>query len=124
MKRKLLALIIIPVILCGCNTHNAQNTESHAEITINYPSDDTVNGYRPEGNGSMPDEISANSTVPAKPKPDETAPTKYIGNSSSKKFHSLDCRYAEKLKAEKRVSFKSREEAVESGYKPCGICKP
>lgn len=57
MKRKLLALLIIPVILCGCNGSVADNAESHAQITVNYPSDDTVNGYRPGGSGSMPDEI-------------------------------------------------------------------
>lgn len=67
MKRKLLALLIIPVILCGCNGSVADNAESHAQITVNYPSDDTVNGYRPGGSGSMPDEIPADSTVPAKP---------------------------------------------------------
>ena len=55
MKRKLLALLIIPVILCGCNTSNVKNNDSHAEITVNYPTDDTVNGYRPGGSGSMPD---------------------------------------------------------------------
>lgn len=59
MKRKLLALLIIPVILCGCNGSVADNAESHAQITVNYPSDDTVNGYRPGGSGSMPDEIHA-----------------------------------------------------------------
>ena len=32
MKRKLLALLIIPVILCGCNTSNVKNNNSHAEI--------------------------------------------------------------------------------------------
>ena len=116
MKRKLLALLIIPVILCGCNGSVADNAESHAQITVNYPSDDTVNGYRPGG--------SADSTVPAKPKPNETAPTAYIGNSNSKKFHTPDCLYAKKLKDENRVSFKSREEAVSEGYDPCGKCKP
>ena len=124
MKRKLLALLIIPVILCGCNGSVGDNVESHAQITVNYPNDDTVNGYRPGGSGSMPDEIPADRTVPAKPKPNETAPTAYIGNSNSKKFHTPDCLYAKKLKDENRVSFKSREEAVSEGYAPCGKCKP
>ena len=67
MKRKLLALLIIPVILCGCNGSVADNAESHAQITVNYPSDDTVNGYRTGGSGSMPDEIPADS--PQSPSP-------------------------------------------------------
>ena len=72
----------------------------------------------------MPDEIPADSIVPAKPKPNETAPTAYIGNSNSKKFHTPDCLYAKKLKDENKVSFKTRDEAVNEGYKPCGKCKP
>ena len=72
----------------------------------------------------MPDEISADSTVPAKPKPNETAATAYIGNSNSKKFHTPDCSYAKKLKDENKVSFKTRDEAVNEGYKSCGRCKP
>ena len=124
MKRKLLALLIIPVILCGCNGSVADNAESHAQITVNYPSDDTVNGYRPGGSGSMPDEIPADSTVPTKPRHNETAATAYIGNSNSKKFHTPDCSSAKKLKDENKVSFKTRDEAVNEGFKPCSRCKP
>ncbi len=46
----------------------------------------------------------------------------YIGNVNSKKFHELDC---SKLPSEaNRIYFTSREEAIEKGYEPCGICKP
>lgn len=72
----------------------------------------------------MPDEISVDSTVPAKPRHNETAATAYIGNSNSKKFHTPDCSSAKKLKDENKVSFKTRDEAVNEGYKPCGRCKP
>lgn len=47
---------------------------------------------------------------------------KYIGNKNSKKFHLPSC---SSLPAEKnRVYFNSREEAINAGYSPCGICKP
>lgn len=44
----------------------------------------------------------------------------YIGNKNSKKFHRPDCHT---LPAEKnRVELFSREEAINSGYSPCGNC--
>ncbi|MGE5396360.1 MAG: MBL fold metallo-hydrolase [Chitinophagales bacterium] len=46
--------------------------------------------------------------------------TGYIGNRNSKKFHLPSC---QSLPAPKnRVYFKTREEAVEAGYSPCGRC--
>lgn len=46
----------------------------------------------------------------------------YIGNKNSKKFHRPDCRM---LPAEQnRVEFSNREDAISSGYSPCGICNP
>lgn len=125
MKRILLAILIIPILLCGCGKAAETGTASHAEVTVNYPTDNTVNGYRPSGSEKMPEIISAEAEItPAVPTEDETAPTAYIGNSSSKIFHKTDCSSAAKLKEENRVSFKSREEAVSGGYKACGRCKP
>lgn len=46
----------------------------------------------------------------------------YIGNKNSLKFHLPDC---SGLPAEKnRIYFRDREEAVELGYEPCGLCHP
>jgi len=50
--------------------------------------------------------------------------TVYIGNMRSKKFHRPDCRWAEKISPSNRVRFKSREEALKSGYDPCRVCSP
>lgn len=48
--------------------------------------------------------------------------TAYIGNVNSKVFHLESC---SNLPAEaNRVSFASREEAVNAGYTPCGNCNP
>lgn len=46
----------------------------------------------------------------------------YIGNKNSKKFHLPDCKSLPS--EENRVIIDSREEAINSGYSPCGICKP
>lgn len=46
----------------------------------------------------------------------------FIGNKKSKKFHRSDCKC---LPAEhNRVNFKTREEAIEMGFTPCGLCEP
>ena len=58
-----------------------------------------------------------NPTVPA-----VSTEVKYIGNKNSKVFHLPSCH---NLPAEKnRVNFKSRDEAVNAGFKPCGNCNP
>lgn len=49
---------------------------------------------------------------------------KYIGNSSSKKFHYPDCQWAQKISPGSRIEFKTRDEAVNSGYQPCKACRP
>lgn len=46
----------------------------------------------------------------------------YLGNPKSMKFHRPDCRTIKH--PERFVSLSSRDEAVASGYKPCGVCNP
>lgn len=49
----------------------------------------------------------------------------YVLNTSSMKFHSPDCTYAESIKDGNRQEFNgTREELIEDGYSPCGTCKP
>jgi hypothetical protein len=49
---------------------------------------------------------------------------KFVGSSSSKKYHTLDCRYAQKIKPENRIYFSSEEDARSQGYLPCKVCIP
>jgi len=49
---------------------------------------------------------------------------KYVASKKSKVFHIPDCKWAQKIKPENLVGFKSREEAVESGRRPCKSCRP
>lgn len=56
---------------------------------------------------------------------------KYIasGNRSKKeedirKFHHVECPYAEKISDKNKVLFRSIDEALDEGYRPCRICKP
>lgn len=49
---------------------------------------------------------------------------KYIGNRNSKIFHNTSCYSAVSMSKVNKVPFRSREEAVQQGYRPCGRCKP
>lgn len=46
----------------------------------------------------------------------------YLGNQKTMKFHNPGCRTIKH--PERFVSLSSRDEAVASGYKPCGVCNP
>lgn len=49
----------------------------------------------------------------------------YILNKSSMKFHSESCSQASTIKAENREEYKGdRQSLIDSGYSPCGFCKP
>ncbi|MDF2521054.1 MAG: hypothetical protein K0R84_1682 [Clostridia bacterium] len=54
-------------------------------------------------------------------KPVENA-VNYIGNKNSKVFHLPSC--SSLPKPENQVKLGSRQEVIDTGYTPCGICKP
>lgn len=49
---------------------------------------------------------------------------KYVGSVKSNKYHYPMCKWAQKIKPENLVTFKSAKEALEAGYIPCKVCKP
>ena len=48
----------------------------------------------------------------------------YVGNANSRKFHFANCSFVGKMNPNNRVSFNSRDEAINAGYVPCKRCKP
>lgn len=48
----------------------------------------------------------------------------YVGNANTHKFHYADCSFVSKMNPSNRVSFNTRDEAVNAGYVPCKRCKP
>ena len=56
--------------------------------------------------------------------PDPSNNTQYIGNKKSMRFHSPSCRSVTQMKEKNKVEFSSREEAIDSGFIPCGDCNP
>jgi len=48
----------------------------------------------------------------------------YVASKNSKVFHRPDCKWVKKISPKNLIGFKSREEAVRSGRKPCRSCEP
>lgn len=57
--------------------------------------------------------------------PVTTDDVKYILNTSSKKFHKINCSAAESIsKYNKELYSGTKENLIQDGYSPCGICNP
>ncbi|MHC4211855.1 MAG: Ada metal-binding domain-containing protein [Planctomycetota bacterium] len=75
-------------------------------------------------------EIDPNSTSvrpkrPIDPRISEiTSQYSYVASRSSKVFHSSDCRIVARIALKNIRGYKSRQEAVEAGKRPCKRCKP
>jgi hypothetical protein len=50
--------------------------------------------------------------------------TMFVGSKTSKKYHNCDCTWAKKISKQNLACFKDIEEAENSGYIPCKVCKP
>ena len=48
----------------------------------------------------------------------------YVGNRNSRKFHYSWCSSVSDMKEKNKVTFHSREEAIEKNYVPCKKCNP
>jgi hypothetical protein len=48
----------------------------------------------------------------------------FVASKSGSVFHRPDCRWAQNISGDNRLGYKSREEAIQSGKRPCKSCKP
>ena len=53
--------------------------------------------------------------------PDDTL---YVGSLNSDKYHECTCKWAQKISEKNLACFKSKQDAEDKGYKPCGVCNP
>jgi len=49
---------------------------------------------------------------------------KHVASKKSEVFHRLGCKWAKRISPKNLIGFKSREEAIRSGRRPCNSCKP
>ena len=55
---------------------------------------------------------------------DDDAALVYVGSEESNKYHRVDCRWAQNIRAHHRLGFTSPEAAAAFGRVPCGTCRP
>jgi hypothetical protein len=48
----------------------------------------------------------------------------YVASKSSNIFHKPECRWAQNISQENLIKYKSRDEAIKTGKKPCKTCNP
>ena len=46
----------------------------------------------------------------------------FAGNERMKIYGELDCKSGKRMKKQNRVFFKTEEEAIKEGFRPCGNC--
>ena len=127
--KKFICIFLTLLCLCGCSTSDYNMTDNtHSQITVNLPTDNTVNGYRQGGNSqSMPQTISADEVKPASPAQNSSAKntkTEYVGNLNTHIFHKSTCGSVGTMKEENKIIFEGRDAAISGGYTPCKRCKP
>lgn len=54
----------------------------------------------------------------------ETAEQRYIASKSSGVFHKPGCRWAQNISAANLMTYKSKDEAIKDGKRPCKSCNP
>ena len=94
--------------------------------------DSTENGSDPSKaggteNGSDSDRSDSSGSGSGESYPDLDVPdgVTYILNTNTMRFHSIDCKGARTIKEHNREWFYgTRDEAIEKGFVPCGMCNP
>ena len=119
IKLKRVIFLVLSVLLfisfCGCK---GEETESRADVIINMPEDNSVNGYRVSApqNSSITSSSNENKAEPTE--------TKYCVNINSKVFHKISCSSVSTMKEENKAFFLNRDLLIDEGYTPCKRCNP
>ena len=58
-----------------------------------------------------------------KPKAPKSKKVTYVASKTAKKFHLLDCPFAKQILPNKKITFKSKDSAMNKGLKPCDCVK-
>ena len=108
------------VIVDGKNLNEILLKEGLAEIMYIPPSE----FYPFNWAGDNTHVSSGTSTSSDTSSDSSSASGTYIGNSNSHKFHVPTCKSVGKMSEKNKVTFTSRNEAINQGYQPCKNCNP
>lgn len=124
----LIFLVFAGFSLMGTSTHTSDDLDNdisnNDEMTLsddNYENNDQTDSS--EGDYNSDDEYNSGESS----KSDEyssSSSESYVGSANSDKFHDPSCTYANKIKDENKVSFSSKDDAIDSGYHSCSYCNP
>ena len=67
---------------------------------------------------------STSRTKPSPQNPPAASASPFVASKSGSVFHRPECRWAQNISGDNRLSYKTREEAVQAGKRPCKTCKP
>ena len=110
------------VIVDGKNLNEMLLKEGLAEIMYMPPSE--FYPYNWAGNNTHVAGDSSTSTASSSGDSSSGAAGTYIGNANSHKFHYPTCKSVGKMSEKNKVTFSSRDEAINQGYTPCKNCNP
>ncbi len=96
-----------------------------ANSAIMPPTDvNDFNNILPSARQQTPAQAQAPKETPKTPVEKEKVEEKYIASKNSSVFHRPDCSWVDRILPENRIEYKTREEAIQAGKKPCKKCKP
>ena len=125
-------IILIFLIFAGFSAVSTDSSDSYQtsddDLYDDYDEDTEINDYDDEyedyeiddSKNSYSDEESSQSDDIS----DYDSGTSYVGSINSNKFHDPSCTHAHKIKESNKISFSSREDALDSNYESCAICNP
>jgi len=117
-------------VLCGTiQPTSEENISSAITELVTAQIDAFISAYR-RANTEVPAAPDANDvSVTAKKQAEPEAKSaeveyEYVSSSGSKIFHKADCRAAKRILPKNLIGYQSREKAIETGHRPCKLCKP
>ncbi len=108
------------VIVNGKNLNEMLLKEGLAEVMYMPPSEFYPYSWT---NGNTPSH-NTQSTATVSNAVNSDSSGIYIASLNSKKFHNPSCKWGQKISENNKITFNSRQEAINSGYEPCKSCNP
>ena len=131
MKR-ILVLFLAVLLMTGCTAKPTKGESEKAAVQETIAVSGSKDAASPEAPEPEEPIVQEKPEVPIAPQFDEpvaetTSPRSsgvYVGSVDSDKYHNPSCRFAKEILPENEIWFDSIEDAQNSGYSPCGGCRP
>lgn len=108
------------VIVNGKNLNEMLLKEGLAEVMYMPPSEFYPYSWTNENTPSH--NTQSTSTISNNVRSDNSGI--YVASSNSGKFHKPSCKWGQKISENNKITFNSRQDAINSGYVPCKSCNP